>query len=240
MIQKIAIFGDSWGCGSYAKYGNPEEKNEKRSDLTFQKLFPKDRYSVDNFSISGGTNLETIEQVNKHYQNYDFLIIFQTDPIRQYFKNYKHNANLAINQDLELPDAKSFEEFCELTLRNFYLELEKIDKPMLLIGGSAKLCFKYVPEKIQTLACSWTELVVPDFEDNYFYWTEPTLAVYDYARKKLNWKSSLADFAQYEDQIKVKNYQWHTHDEFTWCHSADAGYMLMFNKIMETLQNDNS
>lgn len=236
-MKKIAIFGDSWSYSSFVKLKNFQEMP---GNITFQKLFSSDKYSVDNYSILGGTNLQTVDKVNNHHKNYDLLIVFQTDPIRQYFKNFANSTTLKIDETINLPSSSSFDEFCELSLRNFYLEFEKINTPILLIGGSAKLCLQHVPTKIKILDKSWTELVVPEFNDNYFYWCEPTLAVYEYARKKFNWKSSLADFVHYEEQIKQKNYIWQTNEAFSWCHASDSAYAVMFNKITETLQNDYS
>lgn len=237
MTKKIAIFGDSWGCSSFVKLPNFQEK---LSDLTFQKLFPSDRYTVSNHSIRGGTNLEIINAVNTHHKDNDLLIIFQTDPIRQYFVDYLSQEGWKINESIPLPDATNFEEFCELTLKDFYDKLAEVDTPILLIGGSSKLCHKYVPSKIKTFPKSWTEFIVPEFTDSYCYWIEPSLAVYNYARKKLKWNSTLADFSKFEDEIKQKNYTWQTHDAFAWCHAADPAYHKMFDKIMEVLENDYS
>ena len=116
MIKKIAIFGDSWGYGSFVKLPNFQEE---LSDLTFQKMFPSDKYVVDNFSIRGGTNLQIVKSVNQNYKHYDLLIIFQTDPIRQYFVDYFHDKSFNIDESKVLPNANNFEELCELTLKNF-------------------------------------------------------------------------------------------------------------------------
>ena len=134
-----------------------------------------------------------------------------------------------------LPDVNSLEEVCEQLLKNFYTELEQFNQPILLIGGCAKICHRYVPETFKTLPNSWTEMLVPGFKDHYFHWTDPALHLYNHARKKLKWNSSLADFAEYEKQILSKTDLWKADDHFSWCHATDSGFKIMFEKIMEVI-----
>jgi hypothetical protein len=231
VIKRVAIFGDSWAYGSFKKMPNMQETPNA---MNFQSLFAEKNIHVDNYAVCGGTNLDSLELSKKHH-NYDLLIIFQTDPIRQCLKD---NTNLSVIDDLVLPQATDFNDLCELLLKEFYWELEKIDSPKLLIGGCTKLCFDHIPKSINTLPQSWTEMVAPGFNDNYYYWTEPTLCLYNYARKKFNWPVSLADFFEFEQVIKNKNYIWQTSDNFSWCHADEPAYKVMFERIMEII-NDN-
>ena len=80
MVKKVAIFGDSWAYGSWMAAPNLEEE---LSGLTFQQLFSDVGIAADNFAIRGGSNLDTIKQIKKLTLDYDLLIVFQTDPIRQ-------------------------------------------------------------------------------------------------------------------------------------------------------------
>lgn len=205
---------------------------ETLADITFQKMFVEQNISAVNHAIPGGTNIDTVNMLKKNH-NYDLLIVFQTDPIRQCLDNDK----LKIKSGLHLPYSNNFDELCELLLRDFYLELKKINRPMLLIGGCTKLCFKYVPANIKTLDKSWTELLVPDFQDNYYYWTEPALCLFNYARKYFNWKVGLSDFFEFEKQILSKNYVWQNSDKFSWCHASELGYKIMFDKINGVLND---
>lgn len=234
MKKQVAIFGDSW---SYCSHKKMPGNKEGLTDLTFQSLFNTANITADNYSKQGGTNPNTINRIKgANSQNYDLLIVFQTDPIRQYIVEHS-GLEIIVNEQLTLPAADNLVELCELTLGDFYTELAKFDHPILLIGGNSKLCFKYVPESITTLSKSWTELMVPDFVDNYFYWVEPTLGLYDYARRQLNWNTSLSDFFEFEKQIHQKNYIWQTSDDFSWTHSGDSAYYKMFNEIMEVIND---
>ena len=52
---------------------------------------------------------------------------------------------------------------------------------------------------------------------------------------KYNWVGGLAEFAPIEQRILVKNYLWQTNDNFGWCHPADGGYRIMFDKLIEKM-----
>ena len=101
MNKKVAIFGDSWSFGSCKKMPNMVEG---RSDLTWQTLFADTDYSIDNYSIQGGTNNTTLDQIRKN-NNYDLLIIFQTDPVRQYVDCASPNNNIVIDTTVPIPHA---------------------------------------------------------------------------------------------------------------------------------------
>ena len=232
--MKIAIFGDSWAYGCFKKLPNFKEQ---LVDLTFQKMFRDHNIIADNYAICGGTNLDTLEQIRAHGKNYDMLIVFQTDPIRQCVTGA--DDRLTISPSIQLPESKTFEELCEKLLQDFYQELDKISIgcDVILIGGCAKLSFNHIPKKFITLSQSWTELLTPEFTDCYYYWIEPTLCLYENARKKFNWKSSLSDFFEFEKQIMNKNYIWQTSDNFSWCHAAKPAYEIMFTKINQLINN---
>ena len=192
---------------------------------------------ANSYAIPGGSNLDTLNQIQKYSKEYDTLIVFQTDPIRQWFDN-DDRLHLNLKNNLELPEANNFKELCERVLQNFYHQLEKLtsEHKILLIGGCAKLSFDHVPKRFITLSQSWTELVTPGFTDNYYYWMGPTLALYEHARKKLNWNSALSDFFEFEKEIKNKNFIWQNSDNFSWCHAAEPAYVAMFEKIKELLE----
>ena len=229
--MNIGVFGDSWAFSSFKKL---PEFREELDVVTFQKLFKATDIDVFNHAKQGGTNLDTVAILKKH-KDYDLNIVFQTDPIRQCL-----DKNLNPLPDIDLPLSKNFEDLCEELLKNFYLELEDTGKNILLIGGCTKLCHKHVPPSIKTLPQSWTELVIPGFKDNYFYWIEPTLSLFYHARKKFNWHCDLSDFFEFEKQIANKNYLWQSSDDFSWCHAAESAYKKMFEKILEETNDLNS
>jgi hypothetical protein len=225
-MKKIGIFGDSWAVGSYKKLQNSQEI---LGDITFQDLFDPQRFIVNNHSKPGGTNLDTIRILKKN-SDYDLSIVFQTDPVRQCLLD-----SLKVDPAIYLPPSENFIELCEFLLKEFYQELEKNSGKILLIGGCTPLCLKYIPDSIMNLPMSWTELMTPGFKDNYFYWVEPTLSLYNHARKKFNWTCNLSDFVEFEEQILTKNHIWQTSADFSWCHAADPAYKKMFEMIMEKL-----
>lgn len=229
--MNVGIFGDSWAFGSFKKL---PEFQEELDGITFQELFKTTNINVVNHAKAGGTNLDTLARL-KEYNNYDLNIVFQSDPIRQCL-----DKNLKPLPDLDLPLSKDFEDLCERLLENFYLELKKSSNNTLLIGGSTRLCHKHVPDSIRTFSQSWSELMSPGFHDNYFYWVEPTLSLFNYARKKFNWNCELSDFFEFEKQILAKNHLWQTSDDFSWCHAAESAYKKMFEKILEEINDINS
>lgn len=223
---KIGIFGDSWAYSSYKKQADFQETVD---NLTFKDFFDSIGIQSTNYAIPGGTNLDTLIEIQKHYADNDLLLVFQTDPIRQCVDE----DSLRVHDNLILPSAANFSIMCENILGNWYAQLGAIARPMLLIGGCTKLCHYKVPAHIMTSDQSWSELVSNGFQDNYFYWTEPTLVLYQHVRKLLGW--SIDDFFEIEKQIKQKNYLWQTSDMFSWCHAAQPAYRLMFKKIERML-----
>lgn len=228
-MKKIGIFGDSWAVGSYKQLQNSQEI---LGDITFQDLFDPQRFIVNNHAKPGGTNLDTIRILQQN-SDYDLSIVFQTDPVRQCLL-----GSLKVNPTIYLPPSDNFIELCELLLKEFYQALEKNSDRILLIGGCTPLCLKHVPASIISLPMSWTELMTPGFKDNYFYWLEPTLSLYNHARKKFNWTCNLSDFVEFEEQILTKNHIWQTSADFSWCHAADPAYKKMFEMIMEKLNHE--
>jgi hypothetical protein len=242
MIEQVAIFGDSWAFSSWRKESNFQETVDT---LNFQSLFADHHIVATNFAKQSGTNLDSIQLLHsnsKLIKDVDLIIVVQTDPIRQLLDN-NSNDKITIDSSVEFPVSSSLPDLCEKLLTNFYQELKKFSKmhdiPILLIGGCTSLSFENVPKEIFTINKSWTEMCVDDvnFKDCYYYWVGPTLRVYESARKKFNWDSSLADFFEFEKMIQMKNHIWQTSDHFSWCHAGKLAYKIMFDNIMSTIEN---
>jgi len=229
VTKKVAIFGDSWAYSSFKKMPNMQEDEDV---LTFQILFDDVGITADNYAIPGGSNLDTLQQLKKYKDNYDIHIVFQTDPVRQ---NFVKDKSRYILDRVELPKATNLDNLCEIQLGNFYQKLNNLDVSVLLIGGCTKLCFERVPKQIKTLPESWTELMVPEFNDHYYYWVDDTIKLFNKANIENKWKLSLSDFFVYEKKILEKNHIWQTSTDFSWCHAAIPAYIKMFNKIMEVI-----
>jgi hypothetical protein len=241
MIKQLAIFGDSWAFSSWRK--EPDFK-ETIDTINFQLLFADHHITATNFAKPGNTNLDSIQLIYNNAElikEVDLIIVFQTDPIRQLLNKDSDNT-VQVELDAEIPLSESLPDLCEKLLINFYQELETIsityNVPILLIGGCTCLSYENVPDRIFTIDKSWTEMCVTDtdFKDCYYYWLEPTLRVYETARKKFNWSSSLADFFEFEKMILEKNHIWQASDHFSWCHAGKSAYKIMFDTILSTMK----
>jgi hypothetical protein len=80
-MKTILIGGDSWGCGEWAwlskrKYGV--------SHLGLEQYLVDDGFSVVNCSEGGSSNRNSIDRVARQLElgNYDHIIWFQSDPLR--------------------------------------------------------------------------------------------------------------------------------------------------------------
>ena len=81
MTSSLAIFGDSWGCGSWSSNNQKLETG----DGYFSKALSK-HYVVQNFSKGGLSNRAIRENLinfckTENYKEFKFLVI-QTDPLR--------------------------------------------------------------------------------------------------------------------------------------------------------------
>ena len=238
--MRLLIFGDSW---SYHSYKKQDGKTEIYDSLNFQNLFSNIGIDCKNFSIPGGSNTDTITQIKKNIDfvsSVNLVIVFQTDVIRQFFNNSDKNLEL-INQHT-MPKALNFDHFQELLCKEFYNELSILQSttqiPFLLVGGCSKLHARAIPQNLDYLQNSWSELIEPNnFHDCFEYWIDPSITLFNYLQHKYNWPGGLAEFAPIEQRILVKNYLWQTNDNFGWCHPADGGYLIMFDRLIEKIHN---
>jgi len=240
MIKKISIFGDSWSTHSFKKLPN---KQESPGTLSFEKLFHEVGITANNYSQYSISNKKIIDILKIHKNNLfddDLIIIFQTDPLRDVLMPSKQE--IKIDEDSLLHFSKNLDEFSENLCNDFYNNIKKIQdeikKPVLLVGGLGVLHKPAIPKTMLYLDLSWTELAIPSFKDCFYEWVDPTLYIYNHLRSKLNWNSSLTDFFETEKRILEKNSNWQKSDYFGWCHPSDQGYQLMFNTILEKIQND--
>ena len=238
--MNVLIFGDSW---SYHSYKKQDGTTEIYDSLNFQNLFFSIGIDCKNFSIPGGSNTDTITQIKKNIDfvsNADLAIIFQTELVREFFDNSAKNL-LLINQHT-MPQASNFDHFQELLCQEFYNELSILQSttqiPFLLVGGCSKLHARAIPQNLDYIQNSWSELIEPtNFHDCFEYWIEPSIMLFNYLQQKYNWPGGLAEFVPIEQRILTKNHLWQTNDNFGWCHPADGGYQIMFDRLIEKIHN---
>lgn len=226
VANHIGIFGDSWAVGSFKKL---PDMTEIPDDVTFQTLFAEIGIECTNYAKGGNSNLQTLDALRQHGHKHDYVIIVQTDPIRQCLASNE----LAVKSDISLPMADSFQDLCENLLANFYEQLDAINIPMLLIGGCTKLFHERIPSGINRLFDSWSEILSPGFKDNYYYWAAETAVLYDHAIKQNGW--SAQEFFEIEKSILAKNHLWQTSDMFSWCHASKQGYEKIFREIRSVI-----
>jgi len=225
-INKVAIFGDSW---SYSSWKKGADLLDEIDDLKLQDMFHAVGINATNYSMCGGTNVDTVSILNEVYRDYEHLIVFQTDPVRQCL----NKNSISVREDLKLPTSQNFLDLCENLLGDFYQDLLAVDRPVLLIGGCTKLCKHKIRLQFKVVDKSWSEIAHVGFEDNYYYWCEETLCLYDHCKKFFGWETE--EFFSIEEQIKDKNYLWQTSNMFSWCHAATSAYRLMFSEIERIL-----
>jgi hypothetical protein len=160
---------------------------------------------------------------------------------RQY--TVSSDENLSLQNQHTMPKALNFDQFQELLCAEFYNELSILQSttqiPFLLVGGCSKLHNKAIPQNLHYIENSWSEIVEPiNFHDCFEYWVEPSLLMFNHLQYKYNWPGGLAEFAPIEQRILVKNYLWQTNDNFGWCHPANGGYRIMFDKLVEKILNE--
>ena len=238
--MNVLVFGDSW---SYHSYKKQDGMTEMYDSLNFQNLFSSIGIDCKNFSIPGGSNIDIVNQVQKNIDfilRADLVIVFQTEVTRQYVAS--SDKNLELTNQNKMPKASNFDQFQELLCAEFYNELSILQSttqiPFLLVGGCSKLHNEAIPQNLHYIENSWSEIIEPtNFYDCFEYWTESSLIVFNYLQRKHNWPGGLAEFAPIEQRILVKNHLWQTNDNFGWCHPANGGYRIMFDKLVEKMHN---
>jgi hypothetical protein len=221
-MTRLRIFGDSW---SYRSFQKLPDFRETFGTATFQKLFSERGIEAINHSQQGASNkriLETIQQCK--FDDNDIVLVFQTDPLRDLVdrKSFKLLCTDVMHQSLNTVAKNS--------LQNFYQGLATCSQPMVLVGGLSALAHDIVPNHIDRLDQSWTELTAPGFSDCFFEWVE----IADLVHHTLQCTD---DFTTTRHAIQAKNAVWHTSDYFSWCHPSDLGYDLMFKQICQHLEH---
>lgn len=221
-MTTVYVFGDSWSWGSWKKLPN---FREAPTGVTFQQLFSKQGVQCQNFSQQSSSNQDILTNAQAcRYQTDSVAVIFQTDPLRDIIDR----KTFAIKQKMD--KLHNLNAVAEQALMRFYQGLGNLEIPVLLIGGLSPLCHRLIPSHIHTVKSSWTELVEPGFNDCYFEWQEFA----ELAHIALQCKDDLTSVTQ---QIQSKNAVWQKSPDFAWCHPSDGGYQIMFDTILQSLNN---
>lgn len=221
-MTTVHVFGDSWSWRSFQKL--PDFK-EKPGNVSFQQLFDQQGVVCRNYSKPASSNQEIVNTIKAcKLKSGSVAVVFQTDPLRDMLDRTTFTVKNGI------PKGQSLAASAEQSLNEFYQNLGDLDVPVLLVGGLSSLCHARVPKHIHTVKSSWTELVEPGFKDCYFEWKEFA----ELAHIALQCKDDLTSVTQ---QIQSKNAVWQKSPDFAWCHPSDGGYRIMFDTILQSLNN---
>jgi len=128
-MKKILIGGDSWGCGEWTwlskrKYGV--------SHKGLEQYLCDDGFSVVNSSQGGSSNGKSIRRLAQQLEigNYDYIIWFQSDPLRDL--EYKTFNSLFTSYQQVLDCSNQL-------LNSSYEMLNQLDNKIICIGGCSKL-----------------------------------------------------------------------------------------------------
>ena len=127
--MRILISGDSWGCGEWGKDSNNKYKVLHRG---LEDYLINDKHIVKNISVAGGSISDTIQNLKKNNINeYDFVIFFQTDPLRNLRPYHKiYEKFLSFNDIIKIQDE---------ILDDSYNLLDNIGIKIYCIGGCSKI-----------------------------------------------------------------------------------------------------
>lgn len=258
MINSVAIFGDSWARHAFEKLPNPndpvpfdlfipgvnEPGNEQPlPDVSFRTLFLQHNIKVQNFSVSGSSNNNTLKTIVKYKEilkSCDAVLICQTDPFRDFCVPKSYLIDETKAQMIGL--CSDINELAEQMCKEFYQSLsdlqKKINLPFVLFTGCSKLCEKYILKNLDYILPSWTHIVDPTCRGDCIIDTsDRALAVTDYLVGKFpqNAYKLKNSFFTADQAIKQRAYVWQTNKNFAWCHAAEGAYHKMFDKIMKKI-----
>lgn len=171
-LNKICIFGDSWGCGAWSL---PDGTFlwENNGDGYFTEKFKKYYDCVENYSSGGISNTDILKKLKEIISSDDScstILVIQTDPIRDVLPflskaeidtiEYKHVLRT------------NYQNFNDMLLNFYYHNLntigEKFNRIINLVGGCSDVnvteCKKY---KNLNVACdSFYKLLETKYKTN--------------------------------------------------------------------------
>jgi len=157
-MTKLAIFGDSWACGSFS---TEAEGWTGIGDFYFQEQLSK-KYDITNFASGGLSNVRTLHRLNDYLEtNNSKILVVQTDPIRDCFPNFDYGLIKSPFYDIFKGNIK---QLAETQIELFYYQLNllavKHSVEINIIGG----CSDVIPsaakyKNLNVLCYSWFELI---------------------------------------------------------------------------------
>lgn len=241
----IYLFGDSWGYS----YKQSEQQVTWKDSQVFN---GKDLAScimnelddeVCNLCKRGSSLdgiIKRIYESAKLLKPLDTIIVLQTDPLRSYFiKWYSREMN---KLDLSLTKETTFIELIDnFLLEPFYKKLKLIEKifkvNVILLGGISKLNYELCKKhKLKFIHNSASEIILPDFIDNYFI--ESDYINRNHLYFKENFKNYITyDISEHIKNTDLKNKQWHDNPNlFTHNHATEEANIILAKEIIKYLK----
>jgi hypothetical protein len=217
--MRFLITGDSWSQGEWDGY--PTFYRITHSGV--HQYLLDDGHEVYNVGQGGYNNLESLAAARNFSDQFDHLIFFYTDPLRQ-------------ASESEIKTLLPFEiiKTHTIALLNELIELkQKQNCQITVIGGCAK--FTLASPKIDYIVSSINEVIVPTFSDSEFMTSrEWELHFHKYEKKfsrdqKEQWLKILS---KAEDKYKL----WNQKKEYFWpdgLHANRHGTKILYNKLKE-------
>lgn len=260
----IGIYGDSWGFSYRTVYETDDGKwllKTPQTDVVKQRmrqqfygrsladlLTERINFEVTNFCERASNNFLTIKKIQATSQLFspgDVIIVLQTDPLRSVFTQklwaFK-NTFEATSYPLVIEQPSNLKAVCNnYILKDFYTQLADIQSKyqikIILHGGCSKL-----NQELATslgLTCTEktsTEVIVPDFKDDYFY--DATGITIAESLERLRELPNYVHDAQAElsviTALNKKYALWQSLPEyFSYSHTTESGTRLVLNHIIK-------
>jgi hypothetical protein len=157
-MQDLAIFGDSWACGSFS---TEVEGWTGIGDYYFQHELSK-KFNITNYASGGLNNIRTLHNLTSYlHTGTGKILVVQTDPIRDCYPTNDYYLMKSNFCDVFNGNIK---KFAETQIELFYYQLdvlaEKHNVIINIIGGCSDIhpsVSKY--KNLNVLCYSWFELI---------------------------------------------------------------------------------
>jgi hypothetical protein len=188
--MKLIIIGDSYGVGEYQIL---HHKMEPIANTGLDFYLKNIGHTVDNLSAGSASNFGQIRNLKTHLteknSNYDYVIWFHTEPIRDIVETIKDDPVDGPKQYPNFFDFDDFDQACEYVNEQNYSFVQRIFDtftiPFITIGGVGRIdaCI----EKF-----NFSKLVITS-------WIEDALNIKNLPRNFLGWH-------RWEEALNIKNF----------------------------------
>jgi len=227
-MSSFVISGDSWGCGEWCVNG-PNGYGVVHNGL--QQYLDETGHLTKNVAKGGSSNLDSVRRLKAELfikSDYDYIIWFQTDPLRD-LRPYDKSRFVTFTKIDDMLTS------CSMLLNVTYTLLNNIGVPVHCIGGLSKLNIELMKDyrNLIPMIPSVKELYVPEHRHS-------NIAFSDWI------KFIPRQFQDFDELISIKHEDDHffenpAHKIFFWpdgIHPNRYGHKIIFDKISDMLRLD--